>query len=194
MTIKLHALYLISLCLLLFSCGDNTVATYNIETGYIQPLAIGNYWAYTYDTSGVVYLIDTLKVTNYLDFHGNPVYALRYSVIGSPSVLSYYNNRSNGLWYYGYFRASDSTEYYNPKIHIKYPVSVNDIFVGDMDSVKCISVDAEFNGYTGCIKYEFLNVIDNYYSYWKPNVGLIGVELYSGGKLIQIKLTGYNLR
>lgn len=194
MMLKLHALYLISLCLLLVSCGDNTVTQNNIETGYIQPLAIGNYWVYTYDSSGVVYSIDTFKVINYLDFHGNAVYALRSSSISNPSVLSYYNNRSSGLWYYGYFREFDSTEYFNPKIHIKYPVFVNEIFAGDIDSVKCLSLDAEFNGYTGCIKYEYLNFVGYYYSYWKPNVGLIGVELYSGGELYRIKLTGYYLQ
>jgi len=171
------------LLLLAFGCQnkDNPVET-PTALEPIVPLKIGNQWFFQlsyFDTSGNVLLTttDSFKV-------------FRDSTIANEQwfVMSYYGgstlvctNRKDGFW---------SFERDSQYLILKYPATPNEIYPTIDATARFVSSEAVLTvpkGTFTCYKYEHawtrLNGFKSY-SYWKPGIGFVRVEIASnaGGK------------
>lgn len=182
--------------------------------GAILPLTVGNYWILARDTGGVqnVYQ-DTLRITGQSIVHGKQVYWMQW---GYYTDISYVRNESDGLWYYG----SPNDTISQPYLNIKYPISLNETYIARSDTITCVSTNATWSGYSGCIKYfthdyykntikhnaQIFNRIKgkslydnpeaviNFYDYFKPGLGYIGGEIDYGFSSYITRLIQYNVQ
>jgi hypothetical protein len=176
---------LIVISLFMSSCFDNFEGIYNND---IRPLAIGNYWIYDIDTTSNIhhlYYCDTMRVVSYENLNGNYAYGISYNNSG----ILYYNNKNDGHYFFQKF-SYDTTFEYRPQLFMKYPINLNETFNG----FKCVSLDATFNNYSGCIDMLSLDTnssMTNYHHYWKPGIGFIGVQYDAHGKHYMDRLKAY---
>ncbi len=183
------------ICLLLSSCYDNPSATNNINDEFIRPLAIGNYWIYDIDTTAVhhaLFYSDTMRVVSYDNLNGNPAYGIKYNT----GYTYYFNNKSDGQYYYEPM-LHDTTYEYLPMLFMKYPISINDtINILFTYNLKCVSTNATFNGFSGCIDLiplEYGGDSTYFHSYWKPGIGFIGSDSYFLGRHHIDRLIAYRV-
>lgn len=185
----------IVISMLMFACNsDNVVSTSG--SNVIRPLAIGNYWIYSFDSSDVSFFFyfDTMKVVSYENLNGNQAYGVKINSNANNKL--YFINKEDGQYYFGRMY-QDSTSTYFPLMYVKYPVNINDTIVGPFDGkMKCLSLDASFNGFTGCVEIKEIRQNNdlNYHEYWKPGIGLVGAEYDYNGKHYMNKLKDYHIQ
>jgi len=180
----------IVISLFISSCYDNPVVN---DSNEIRPLAIGNYWIYSIDTSSHFYPMfycDTMRVVSYENLNGYNAYGIDFN----KSYILYFNNKNDGQYYYQK-TLHDSTFEYIPQLFIKYPVKINDTIVVNG---KCVSLNSTFNNYSGCIDIIPFDTtfggMRNYHEYWKPGIGFIGAQFDFSGKHYMNRLTAYHIQ
>jgi hypothetical protein len=153
------------------------------STNVLMPLAVGNKWLYTIDSSGVTLPEDTLYIPSTGNYNGKTVYYLYES--RKPYNEMYLGNENNGLWGYSIIQNIS-------RLMFKYPVNAGEWWIGggSGDSTVCLSVNETVvtpgGTYTGCIKYQSFDGPYGYsYDYFKPGVGLIGTD--KSGRIQRLK-------
>jgi hypothetical protein len=135
-----------------------------------------------------------MRVVSYENLNGNSAYGLRFNNI---SYMFYFNNNNDGQYYF-IPSLHDTTIEYSPKLYIKYPITINDTITGPYDAkFKCVSINATFNNFSGCIDLiplGYQGTVTNYHEYWKPGIGLIGTEYDYRGKHYRSRLTDYRVQ
>jgi hypothetical protein len=179
--------------------------TYNKLTapsGAIVPLAVNNQWIYEIDTGSSFFRQDTISISGSSVVHGKQVYWWWYQWGGNnPTSIMYVRDESDGMWQYGNPVDTTSSTWL-PHLLIKYPINLNETYytnnwISTYDTMTCTSTNATFAGYSGCIRYYepntfkkdkdnifYHNFINNYSpdyvvninSYFKPGIGLVGME------------------
>jgi hypothetical protein len=196
--------------------------TYNKVTtpsGEIVPLAVNNQWIWDLYSDTTYYGKDTVNIIGSSVIHGKQVSWWKENI---SSVTWYFRNESDGMWNYG--NSQDTTSpYMLPHLFIKYPINVNETYythgwMSANDTVTCVSTNATFAGYSGCIQYYELsnqkkdfdniyyhnlfknyspNTVYNTYTYLKPGIGIVGIvtSISSGTSTFTItqKLVKYTL-
>ena len=160
--------------------------TYNrvqTPTTVLMPLAVGNKWVYTMDSSGVILPEDTLYIPSTGNYNGKTVYQLYES--RKPYNEMYLGYENTDLWGYSIIQNIS-------RLMFKYPVSVGEWWIGggSGDSTVCLSINETVvtpsGTYTGCIKYQsFDGPYDVSIEYFKPGVGLVGTD--KSGRIQRLK-------
>jgi hypothetical protein len=189
------------------SCKDDPASPDG--SNEIWPLAVGNYWAYTYIFNDTTTVYDTVTVVGDTIINGDKWYMLGSGLVDE---IVLFRNLSTGLvtkeddW--------DSTAY---QYIMKYPTQVGDTLFRwdvdnpeDRDTVITISVNTPVTVAAGSFSAIVFQVIDyeellNYTSkevtYFSRNVGMIKNEIYRKDTLTgefylvtKTELTGYSLK
>lgn len=197
--------------------------SYNRSTpstgGDILPLALNNQWVYEIDTNNSYFGQETLNISGTSIVHGKQVYWWQWQ--SQPTTYLYVRNENDGLWSYG--DSHDTTSPTGqPHLLIKYPINLNETYytrgwMAEYDTITCVSKNATYANQTGCIQYYeqstsakfsdnrlysiFKNLSPNTTlnsnAYFKPGLGLVGMELSTTvGSLtytVAYKLTSYTL-
>jgi len=188
----------------------------------ICPLAIGNTWNYT-DTlwmhtnppqafgSSIEIVDDTLMTVGHADYHAymwREVDNINYV----PTTLLV-ANESDGLWELGIWCNLDSLYFMNQAA--MFPAVVGDNWIKAWygcavdystmfppDTTRCISVDSVVTTpagtFTCYVYHEHYNVMlfgdYDFYKYYAPRVGLVGLDAAASGMHLKRRLTSYTLR
>jgi len=165
----------------------------NLETGVIDPLAIGNVWIYEYDRyddSGkfLSSYFDTIMIIKDTTVGGEKLYATK----DDPYV--YFCNRSDG----NYSRRNSDG---NMLLWLPYPAKVNDSIsrANGEEYVKIESISETVTVKAGVFttyKYKIYSLqsagtgpILYSYLYYAPNIGLVKIEpIYNPARTVQISI------
>ena len=169
----------------MLSCTNGTITEQETET-YLQPLNVGNYWIYHFNT-----IDDTLRYSAVEEFDIN-VDGVNKSVSRiAVTNLNYYRfNDDDGYHFIQYYTSvTGEDSLFNFSVfQYKYPVNINDTWFQDFNNdgltsndniVECISTNIIINCQAGnfeCIAYKVTcpEITSNYYiDYYCIGVGLV---------------------
>ena len=190
---KTNAFYSVIIIVIAFtilSCSNSNTTEPVIET-YLQPLDVGNYWIYHFNT-----IDDTLRyeVVEEIDINVDGVNKL-VSKIAMANLNYYLFNDNDGFHYihnYSNRTREDSLSDFSV-FQYKYPVEINDTWFQDYRNdgltseynvVDCISTNIIINCPAGdfeCIAYRINSSEsndDNHIEYYCPGVGLVKSRIY----------------
>ncbi len=186
----LRSIILIVIMVIMLSCTNETSTEPQLET-YLQPLDVGNYWIYHFNT-----IDDTIRyeVVEEVDVNLDGENKL-VSRIAMANLNYYWLNDDEGFHYIPSstsMTGEDSLANYSV-FQYKYPVTINDTWIRDHDNngltpndgiVECISTNIIVNCPAGdfeCIAYRINSSEtnnDNLMEYYCAGVGLVKSRIY----------------
>lgn len=205
------------LLFLFFGCKDETVQP-SLSSGTIQPLKVGNSWAYIDTVFGPAVSVDTTIITveNKFNLTGavneNDVYTWKVTSGGNWIRTNFIKTDSKGLWHYGEVNGADTL--YAKKQWVMYPVKLGDSFsepryvydsrkntyqYSDTWNWRCVSLQTEITLSIGkkikCIVFQAeTGPNTETLLYYSPDIGYAGWRIVVSGKTVFVQtLQGYNL-